>query len=139
MPQLDLVTLFPQFFWCFICFFFFFFFASYSIIPRIATTLKFRKKKLTLLANEINKKKDSSSQLLSAYDQVFRLSFQEIKQMFDKLLQLGALWSQTSIKQLNTTQFLSVNTRFLHSSFEKDYMVYRTSFSKPNKVKKNKV
>jgi hypothetical protein len=125
MPQLDLVTFFPQFFWCFVCFFFLFFFFSYSIIPKIAITLKFRKKKLTLLANEINKKKDSSSRLLKEYDQVFCLSFQEATQMFDKLLQLSHLWSQSSIKQFNTTQFLSINKRLLQGSFEKDYMIYR--------------
>ena len=79
MPQLDLLTFFPQFFWSFIFFISFFFYFSYCIIPSIATPLKLRKQKLIKLADEINKKKDDSSHLLVEYDNLASNSFDEKK------------------------------------------------------------
>lgn len=120
MPQLDLISFFPQIFWCFVLFFLFFFYFSFIIIPQIATILKFRKKKLIILANEINNKKDGSSFLLIEYDTVLKNSFQEITSLLKSLLQFGNSWLPSTMLKLNTTSFRSTNQRFLNTTFFKD-------------------
>ena len=120
MPQLDLISFFPQIFWCFVLFFSFFFYFSFCIIPQIATILKFRKKKLIILANEINNKKDGSSFLLTEYDTVLKNSFNESTTLFKKLLHFGSTWVPSTMLRLNTTAFRSTNQRFLNSTFFKD-------------------
>jgi len=124
MPQLDLLTFFPQFFWCFVCFFGFFLYFSFYIIPQIATILKFRKKKLIALANEINQKKDGSSNLLTEYDKIVHESFHEIKSLLDNLVVVGNTWVSTNLVKLNTTTLLLVTQRLLKNSFEKDYLEF---------------
>ncbi|YP_001874765.1 ATP synthase F0 subunit 8 (mitochondrion) [Hemiselmis andersenii] len=121
MPQLDLITFFPQFFWCFICFFGFFLYFSYYIIPQIATILKFRQKKLIALANEINQKKDGSSHLLIEYDKIVHESFQEIKDHLDTLVTVKSSWVSFNLEKLNTTTLGVVTQRLLKNSFEKEY------------------
>jgi hypothetical protein len=117
MPQLDLISFFPQVFWCFICFFGFFFYFNFMVIPKIATILKFRKKKLIVLANEINEKKDGSSFLLIEYDNVLKNSFCETTQLLKNLLNFGNVWVGLSLYKFNTLEFRIINQRFLNSSF----------------------
>jgi hypothetical protein len=124
MPQLDLLTFFPQFFWCFICFFGFFLYFSYYIIPQIATILKFRKKKLIALANEINQKKDGSSNLLTEYDKIVHESFQETKDLLENLIIVGNTWVSTKLLKLKITKLSLVTKRLLKNSFEKDYLEF---------------
>lgn len=128
MPQLDFLTLFPQFFWCALCFIFFYFGVSYFVLPKIAAVLKYRKKKLIALANEINKKKDVSLNLLNDYDIVFFVCFKETKQLYSELLELGIVFTNIQLQELNQTKFQGLNKRFSQMSFEKDYL--SDSFSK---------
>jgi hypothetical protein len=58
MPQLDLMHFFTQFFWFSIGFTFLYAYLLHNVVPTIAKNLKFRQKKLELLANDINKGKD---------------------------------------------------------------------------------
>lgn len=117
MPQLDLISFFPQVFWCFVLFFVFFFCFSFFMIPKIATVLKFRKKKLVLLANEINSKKDGSSFLLMEYDNLLKNAFLEITQTLKNVLTFGNSWVSSTIYKLNITEFQQINQRYLRSSF----------------------
>jgi hypothetical protein len=105
-------------------FFGFFLYFSYYIIPQIATILKFRKKKLIALANEINQKKDGSSNLLTEYDKIVHESFHEIKSLLDNLVVVGNTWVSTNLVKLNTTTLLLVTQRLLKNSFEKDYLEF---------------
>lgn len=120
MPQLDLVSFFPQLFWSFILFFLFFINMSFSLIPKLAVILKFRKKKLIVLATEINSKKDGSSRLLFEYDQSLKKSFSEINQLLQKLRGFGNTWVLSTIYKLNTTSFKEINQRFLYTTFFKE-------------------
>ena len=70
MPQLDLMTFFTQFFWFSLGFSFFYISLLHYIMPSISVNLKLRKKKLDLLAIDINKKKESASNLLTTYDNI---------------------------------------------------------------------
>lgn len=60
MPQLDLIVYYPQFFWFSLGFSLFYLIVLYRIIPVIAFSLKFRKKKLLLINNLSNFKGLSS-------------------------------------------------------------------------------
>lgn len=122
MLLLDLISFFPQIFWCFIFFFVFFLYFSFFVIPKIATILKFRKKKLIVLANEINQKKDGSSSLLIEYDNILKNSFCEITQLLKNVLVFGNKWVFITIYNFNTIEFTNVNQRFLNSSFFKGNM-----------------
>lgn len=122
MPQLDLVSFFPQIFWAFILFFLFFLYMSFNVIPKVATVLKYRKKKLVILAKEINAKKDGSSRLLFEYDQSLKRSFIEINQLLQKLRGFGNTWVSSKIYILNTTSFKEFNQRFLNTSFFKEFI-----------------
>ena len=68
MPQLYLMHFFTQFFWFSIGFTFLYAYLLHNVIPTLAKNLKFRQKKLELLANDINKGKDGVSNLLGVYD-----------------------------------------------------------------------
>ena len=122
MPQLDLITFFPQFFWCFFGFFGFFLSFSYFIIPSIATILKFRRDKLVLLANGINSKKDGSARLLVGYDNIIYNAFQEITNFLTLLNSGSSNWATNTLLKLNTTHIVLINQRFLKNSFEKFYI-----------------
>ena len=76
MPQLDLMHFFTQFFWFSIGFTFLYAYLLHNVIPTLAKNLKFRQKKLELLANDINKGKDGVSNLLGVYDNLILRSFQ---------------------------------------------------------------
>jgi hypothetical protein len=119
MPQLDLITFFPQFFWCFLCFICFFLYVSFYIIPNMTSILKFRKFKLISLAQEINKKKDVSTNLLVEHNKIVSISLKEIKQLINKLVQTSNLWVEVNIFKINTTTLLSVNKRILNSVSKK--------------------
>jgi len=76
MPQLDLMHFFSQFFWFSVGFTFLYAYLLHNTIPVIATNLKFRQKKLEILATDINKGKDNVSALLGVYDNLIFSSFQ---------------------------------------------------------------
>ena len=52
MPQLDLMTFFTQFFWFSLGFSFFYILLLHFVMPVIALNLKFRKRRLDILAND---------------------------------------------------------------------------------------
>ena len=137
MPQLDLLTFFPQFFWSFIFFISFFFYFSYCIIPSIATPLKLRKQKLIKLADEINKKKDDSSHLLVEYDNLASNSFDETKKKLDKFMLNGNVWSNSKISTLNRGNLSKITLRFLKNCFEKESNEFiKSPISKASKIPK---
>ena len=119
MPQLDLISFFPQIFWSFILFFSFFFYLSFAIIPKVATILKFRQKSLIILANKINNKKDSSSFLLIEYDTVLKNVLNEITNLFQHLSHCGQARVPIIMVTVNKTIFQGVNQRFLNNAFFK--------------------
>jgi hypothetical protein len=119
MPQLDLITFFPQFFWCFFFFIFFFLYVSFYIIPNITSILKFRKIKLISLAYEINKMKNVSNNILLEHTEIISSLLKEIKYLLNKLIQVGNTWIISKILLVNTTMLLIINQRILKNTFEK--------------------
>ena len=113
MPQLDLMTFFTQFFWFSIGFSSFYIFLLHFITPAIALNLKFRKKRLHILANDINKKKEGAQSLLTTYDSVLLkvLSFSRLYVV--KIVHFGNSWVQRTVLETNSSHFLQPNVRYI--------------------------
>ena len=121
MPQLDLMHFFTQFFWFSIGFTFLYAYLLHNVVPAIAKNLKFRQKKLELLANDINKGKDGVSDLLGVYDNLIFRSFQLWKSNISKLTEHGNNWFSTNVKNLNNSNFNAANKEYLKTVGEQNY------------------
>lgn len=121
MPQLDLMHFFTQFFWFSIGFTFLYAYLLYNVVPAIAKNLKFRQKKLELLANDINKGKDGVSDLLGVYDNLIFRSFQLWKSNISNLTEHGNNWFSTNVKNLNNSNFSAANKEYLKTVGEQNY------------------
>jgi hypothetical protein len=121
MPQLDLMHFFTQFFWFSIGFTFLYAYLLHNVVPTIAKNLKFRQKKLELLANDINKGKDGVSDLLGVYDNLIFRSFQLWKSNISNLTEHGNNWFSTNVKNLNNSNFNAANKEYLKTVGEQNY------------------
>ena len=121
MPQLDLMHFFTQFFWFSIGFTFLYAYLLHNVVPTIAKNLKFRQKKLQLLANDINKGKDGVSDLLGIYDDLIFRSFQLWKSNISSLTEHGNNWFSTNVKNLNNSNFNAANKEYLKTVGEQNY------------------
>lgn len=121
MPQLDLMHFFTQFFWFSIGFTFLYAYLLHNVVPAIAKNLKFRQKKLELLANDINKGKDGVSDLLGVYDNLIFRSFQLWKSNISSLTEHGNNWFSTNVKNLNNSNFNAANKEYLKTVGEQNY------------------
>ena len=121
MPQLDLMHFFTQFFWFSIGFTFLYAYLLHNVVPTIAKNLKFRQKKLELLANDINKGKDGVSDLLGIYDNLIFRSFQLWKSNISCLTEHGNNWFSTNVKNLNNSNFNAANKEYLKTVGEQNY------------------
>ena len=121
MPQLDLMHFFTQFFWFSIGFTFLYAYLLHNVVPAIAKNLKFRQKKLELLANDINKGKDGVSYLLGVYDNLIFRSFQLWKSNISNLTEHGNNWFSTNVKNLNNSNFNAANKEYLKTVGEQNY------------------
>lgn len=121
MPQLDLMHFFTQFFWFSIGFTFLYAYLLHNVIPTIAKNLKFRQRKLELLANDINQGKDNVSNILGIYDDVMLRSFQLWKLNISSVTKYGLNWFDSNIKKLNESNFQSANREYLKTVGELQY------------------
>ena len=121
MPQLDLMHFFTQFFWFSIGFTFLYAYLLHNVVPAIAKNLKFRQKKLELLANDINKGKDGVSDLLGVYDSLISRSFQLWKTNISTITDYGTNWFSSNIQNLNNSSFNDANKEYLKTVAEQHY------------------
>jgi hypothetical protein len=115
MPQLDLMTFFTQFFWFSIGFSFFYIFLLHYVMPVIALNLKFRRKRLDILANDINKKKEGALSLLTTYDNVLLKTLSFSRVYVTKTGNYGNSWIQKTVSEINSSHFLQSNTFYIKS------------------------
>jgi hypothetical protein len=121
MPQLDLMHFFSQFFWFSLGFTFLYAYLLHNTIPVIATNLKFRQKKLEILATDINKGKDNVSVLLGVYDNLIFSSFQLWKSNITLISKQGDAWVVTNVQALNNSRFRFVNEEYLRAVSEQNF------------------
>ena len=113
MPQLDLMTFFTQFFWFSLGFSIFYIFILHYTMPTIALNLKFRKKRLDILANDINKKKEGALTLLTTYDSVLSKTLNFSRLYMTKTVNYGNSWIQNKASETNLAHFLQPNTFYI--------------------------
>jgi len=113
MPQLDLMTFFTQFFWFSIGFSFFYIFLLHFVMPTIALNFKFRKKRLDILANDINKKKEGALSLLTTYDNVLLKALNFSRLYVTKTINHGNSWVLKTAAGINSVHFLQPNTFYI--------------------------
>ena len=113
MPQLDLMTFFTQFFWFSIGFSFFYIALLHYVMPVIALNLKFRRKRLDILANDINKKKEGALSLLTTYDNVLLKTLNFSRLYMAKTVNYGNSWIQKTASEVNSAHFLQPNTFYI--------------------------
>ena len=121
MPQLDLMTFFTQFFWFSLGFSFFYIFLLHFIMPSISLNLKLRKKKLELFANDINKKKESASDLLTTYDNILSKTLNFSRNYLLKITNYGNTWVSSSISNINSSNFVNANNDYIKIIGEKNF------------------
>jgi hypothetical protein len=135
MPQLDLMHFFSQFFWFSLGFTFLYAYLLHNVIPAIATNLKFRQKKLEILATDINKGKDNVSVLLGVYDNLILSSFQLWKSNIARISKQGDAWVVTNVQVLNNSRFSFVNKEYLRAVSEQNFKsIVLKSFVINNKI-----
>jgi Plant ATP synthase F0 len=135
MPQLDLMHFFSQFFWFSVGFTFLYAYLLHNTIPVIATNLKFRQKKLEILATDINKGKDNVSALLGVYDDLIFTSFQLWKSNITLISKQGDAWVVTNVQALNNSRFRLVNKEYLRAVGEQNFKsIVLKSFVINNKI-----
>lgn len=113
MPQLDLMTFFTQFFWFSLGFSFFYIFLLHFIMPTISLNLKFRKKRLDILANDINKKKEGVLSLLTTYDNVLLKTLNFSRLYVTKTISYGNSWVSKTASEINSVHFLQPNISYI--------------------------
>jgi len=121
MPQLDLMTFFTQFFWFSLGFSFFYISLLHYIMPSISVNLKLRKKKLDLLAIDINKKKESASNLLTTYDNILLSTLNFSRNYLLKFTNYGSNWISNSANDVNLNDFVNANNTYVKIIGEKNF------------------
>ena len=115
MPQLDLMTFFTQFFWFSLGFSFFYILLLHFVMPVIALNLKFRKRRLDILANDINKKKEGALSLLTTYDNILSKTLNFSRLYVIKTINYGNSWVQKTSFEINSAHFLQPNIFYIKS------------------------
>jgi len=115
MPQLDLMTFFTQFFWFSIGFSFFYIFLLHFVMSSVSLNLKFRKKRLNVLASEINKKKEGSLSLLNTYDDILLKALNLSRLYITKITEFGSSWLIKTISNVNSINFLDPNSLYIRT------------------------
>jgi len=90
-------------------------------MPSISLNLKLRKKKLELLANDINKKKESASDLLTTYDSILSKTLNFSRNYLLKITNYGNTWVSNSITNVNSSNFVNANNDYIKIIGEKNF------------------
>ena len=118
MPQLDLMHFFTQFFWFSFGFTFLYAYILHNVMPLIAYNLKFRQKKLSRLALEINEGKEGVLHLFKVYDSLVGRAFSFWKINFVQLGSEGSTWVLVNNKKLNNAIFREANSGLVQHLIE---------------------
>lgn len=126
MPQLDKVSFFSQYLWLVIFFLTFYFFVLKIALPTIVTIFKVRRRKIQLMAAEVIHLKKEESSILSNYDAVLIDSFNTSRDIFNSVITASNNWIHDSSRQINKTELLDVNERYLQTinDINKEYIAF---------------
>lgn len=121
MPQLDLMTYSTQFFWFSLGFSFFYICLLHFVMPSIAFNLKFRKRKLDMLAGNINKKRDSVPGVLDSYDSILIKTLLVSRNYVSKITNYGTSWVSLNTTKANLNNFTKANKAYMKTVGERNF------------------
>ncbi len=105
MPQLDHVTYFTQFFWLTVFFLSFYVVLVKSLLPRVATILKLRKKLVE--GASVESESEQVTRPVSSYDQIVMNSLQQTKAFLQGTADSTQTWSRQTYDQLHQGALVS--------------------------------
>ena len=100
-------------------------------------TLKFRKKKLELLATDINKKKEGASDLLNTYDSIVYKALNSSRLLINKINDHGNSWVNSTLIKVNSVSFQESNKNYIKTIGEKDFGIVLLDVGLKNNPKDN--
>lgn len=113
MPQLDHVSYFSQFFWVSIFFLSFYVILVRSLLPRVATVLKLRKKLTLGSSNEISSPKFSSES--NSYESVLSGSIKETNALLADVSRNSSEWVKSTTEKIASQNLGESNSKYLES------------------------
>ncbi len=121
MPQLDLMTFSTQFFWFSLCFTLFYILILHYILIPLSVNIKYRKKKLNILVNTINKKKSEFSVLHNMYDKLIFNVLNFSKSYIIKTINYSISWLTLSLLKINIYNFVKPNNIYIKVIYSKNF------------------
>jgi len=116
MPQFDKITFFSQIFWLIILFFSFYVLIVHLFVPKLATVLKTRKKKLGGGTNGVSFLNNEQLNVTTEKNMLVQNSVGNAKTGVHFMLSKSSAWLFTTVLFTNTMQLLSPRLDYLNNS-----------------------
>jgi hypothetical protein len=113
MPQFDKITFFTQIFWLTLIFFGFYFYILQGFLPKLASVLKSRKKKLWLSSSRVSCLGEEQFTVLSARNSFLRNFIEKNKNKLDVKFLLSSVWLTFRLSKLLRLKFKKSNVKLL--------------------------
>jgi len=116
MPQFDKITFFSQIFWLIIIFFGFYIFILHIFIPKLATVLKTRKKKLGGGANGVSVLNKEQLHTTTEKNMLVQHFAGNAKSNATDMLSKSIKWLLSTVLDTNTVKLLTAQSAYLKNS-----------------------
>ena len=130
MPQFDKITFFTQIFWLFFFFLGFYLIFLKVFLPKLASVLKSRVKKLKKGSEGVSVFADEQSSTLSSFNQSMEEIFSIVKNSVNIFKEKSVVWSQSGVQTLNSENLNASNAELekLFHNHLKTIMFYERFF-----------
>ena len=109
MPQFDKITFFTQIFWLFFFFLGFYLVFLKTFLPKLASTLKVRVKKLQKGVEGVSIFVEEQQTTISAFNKSFENIFSIAKNSINLFKKKMFIWSDSGVQSLNTKNLILSN------------------------------
>lgn len=109
MPQFDKITFFTQIFWLFFFFLGFYLVFLKTFLPKLASVLKVRVKKLQKGVEGVSIFAEEQEVITSVFNKALENIFSTVKSSVDIFKEKMSIWSNSGIQTLNTKDLISSN------------------------------
>lgn len=115
MPQLDHVTYFSQSFWLTVFFLSFYVILVKTLLPRISTILKLRKKLIDSKTDSQDSSQVENLNEISPYDQVLMNALNESRNLITETSQTSQIWQENTAKSINKENLAPVQEEYINA------------------------
>jgi len=110
VPQFDKITFFTQIFWLFFFFLSFYLVFLKTFLPKLASALKVRVKKLQKGVKGVSIFVEEQQSTIFAFNKSFENIFSIIKNSINLFKEKMLIWSDSGVQSLNSKNLISSNT-----------------------------